>query len=263
MAVFIGLLAAWIAWRLASHVTDDLKQLAHAASHTGEDYRRNPIPVLHSNREVQQLSEALHTMTQKLLHANENMQAQVHQRTMELEDANIELAAVNAELERQASTDPLTGLLNRRGFEMRASLAIGLATRNARALSVLSLDIDFFKRINDSYGHNIGDVVLHQLAQTLLQRARKTDLVARFSGEEFLILLPDTDATNALAVAEVLRHTIENLEIPPVGHITVSIGVSSLRNQDNKDGLHDIIKRSDNALYQAKETGRNRVCHRP
>ena len=261
LAVFLGLLAAWIAWRLSSHVTDDLKQLAHAASNIGGDYSRNPIPVLNSNREVQQLSEALHTMTQELLRANESMQEQVHQRTQELAKANIELAAVNAELQRQANTDPLTGLLNRRGFEMRATLAIGLAMRHDRPLSVLSIDIDFFKRINDVHGHSIGDDVLYQLAQTLEQRARKTDLIARFGGEEFVVLLPDTATADAIALAEALRQTVENLEISPVGSISVSIGVSSLHTQEQQDNLQSLIQRSDQALYQAKAAGRNRVCH--
>ena len=261
LAVCFGLLAAWVAWRLARYVTDDLKLLAQAASNTGSDYTHNPIPVLRSNLEVQQLSKALHTMTQELLHANETMQKQVKQRTLELEEANIELAAVNAELQRQASTDPLTGLLNRRGFEMRAALVAGIAMRHAHPLSVLSIDIDFFKRINDTYGHDIGDVVLHQLAQTLGQRARKTDLVARFGGEEFVMLLPDTNMSDAIALAEILRHSVEGLKIAPVGSLTISIGVSSLRTLDTQDSLQSMIQRSDKALYQAKDAGRNRVGH--
>lgn len=128
---------------------------------------------MNSNREVQLLSASLSHMTQKLLQANDEMKAQVRLRTLELQQAN-------AELERQATTDPLTQLLNRRGFEARAALALALAVRNARPLSVLSIDIDFFKRINDTYGHDVGDMVLQSLARTLAERARDSDVLARF-----------------------------------------------------------------------------------
>lgn len=192
-------------------------------------------------------------MTQKLLQANDEMKAQVRLRTLELQQAN-------AELERQATTDPLTQLLNRRGFEARAALALALAVRNARPLSVLSIDIDFFKRINDTYGHDVGDMVLQALARTLAERARDSDVLARFGGEEFVLLLPDTDAQGAKHMAELLRQSIADLHLAPVGHITVSIGVSSLYLDQARDSLNEMIKRSDAALYAAKNSGRNKVC---
>jgi len=242
-----------IAWRLAKHVSDDLKALSQAAGQIQAGAAETPLPLMDSNREVQLLSASLSHMTQKLLHANDEMKEQVRLRTLQLQEAN-------AELERQATTDPLTQLLNRRGFEARATLALALAIRNERPLSVLTLDIDFFKRINDTYGHDVGDVVLQTLARTLLQRARQTDVVARFGGEEFVLLLPDTDVKGAEYMAENLRQTIAALEITPVGHITVSIGVSSLYLNQAKDSLNEMIKRSDAALYEAKFSGRNKVC---
>lgn len=251
--LFLGLLGALTAWRLAKHVSDDLKTLAQAAGRIHAGAVDTPLPLMNSNREVQLLSASLSHMTQKLLQANDEMKAQVRLRTLELQQAN-------AELERQATTDPLTQLLNRRGFEARAALALALAVRNARPLSVLSIDIDFFKRINDTYGHDVGDMVLQALARTLAERARDSDVLARFGGEEFVLLLPDTDAQGAKHMAEHLRQSIADLHLAPVGHITVSIGVSSLYLDQARDSLNEMIKRSDAALYAAKNSGRNKVC---
>lgn len=252
LGLVTGLLTAWIAWRLARHVSSDLKQLARAATTAQTAHDIDSIPLLHSNREVFQLSQALSEITHKLLRTNKEMQEQVHIRTLELQQAN-------AELECQARTDPLTGLLNRRGFEPLAQVALALAVRSGRPLSVLILDIDFFKHINDQFGHNAGDLVLTHLAHLLHKRLRQTDIVARFGGEEFVVLLPDTDAEDALRTCHSLLRAIEETPIPQVGHITASAGLSSLR-ADDAGGLADMLRRADQALYQAKRTGRNRAC---
>lgn len=246
MGILTGFIAIVVAWRLAQHVSEDLKKLARAAS-----AENAVIPLLASNREVQQLSESLDSMTRRLLRANEDMKEQVRIRTEQLE-------AANAELARQASTDPLTHLLNRRGFENQASRLVALAERGNRPLSAMVIDIDFFKRVNDQHGHDVGDMVLSTLTAILRGRVRQTDVVARFGGEEFVILLPDADARAAQEVAQDLLHSIANTSIPVVGNITVSVGVSSLRMVD--DGLNELLKRSDEALYEAKQTGRNRCC---
>ena len=256
LGLVTGLLAALVAWRLARHVSEDLKHLALAASQVQSQPAQAQIPVLFSNREVFRLSRALDAMTRDLLQANESMHAQVRLRTQELEHAN-------AELERLASTDPLTGLLNRRGFDEKASLAMALAGRSGRPLSVLTIDIDFFKHVNDQHGHEAGDRVLVHLADTLRQRSRKTDVLARFGGEEFVVLLPDTDGDAAYTLATHLLQTIAHAEVPLVGHLTISIGLSSLRQHDATDGLSEMLHRSDAALYTAKRTGRNRVCREP
>lgn len=246
-----GLLTALVAWTLARHVSDDLKQLAQAASQI-QAHTHASIPLLHSNREVFKLSQALSGMTAQLLRANEEMQKQVHRRTQELQ-------AANAELQRQANTDALTQLLNRRGFDTQATLALALARRSGRPLSMISLDIDFFKSVNDQFGHDAGDSVLANLADILRQRTRQADIVARIGGEEFALLLPDTSASAAQQLAQELLESIERTPIPTVGHITVSAGVSSLRSEEACDDLHSMIKRSDEALYEAKRAGRNRV----
>lgn len=246
-----GLLTALVAWTLARHVSDDLKQLAQAASQI-QAHTHASLPLLHSNREVFKLSQALSGMTAQLLRANEEMQKQVHRRTQELQ-------AANAELQRQANTDALTQLLNRRGFDTQATLALALARRSGRPLSMISLDIDFFKSVNDQFGHDAGDSVLANLADILRQRTRQADIVARIGGEEFALLLPDTSASAAQQLAQELLESIERTPIPTVGHITVSAGVSSLRSEEACDDLHSMIKRSDEALYEAKRAGRNRV----
>lgn len=262
IGLIVGLASALLARSLASRVSDDLKNLASAASRISAGDTQQVIPLAGNNREVRQLSTAFSNMTQQLLGANEAMHCEVKQRTQELKTANKELELANQTLHRLASTDPLTSLLNRRGFEAQASLVHGLAVRNGRSLSVIALDIDFFKRINDQYGHDVGDLVLQQLAQILAQRARKTDLVARFGGEEFVILLPDTDLYAAQRLAQTLLLDIAQTAIPKVGHITVSAGVSSLRN-NTSDALPEMLKRSDAALYEAKHNGRNRVGAAP
>lgn len=251
-AAVAAALAAAVAWRLARHVSNDLQTLAQASRQMAAAPGTMHLPILHSNLEVQLLSQSLHEMTQQLLDANTHMQEQVRLRTLELKQAN-------TELERQANTDPLTKLLNRRGFEFQARLPVGLAQRANRPLSAVTIDIDFFKRINDTYGHDVGDVVLVSLAQLLLENSRQTDVCARFGGEEFVVLLPDTTHSAAMQWTEQLLQTIARTPLAKVGHITVSAGVSSLR-AGTQDSLPELLKRSDDALYEAKHSGRNRVC---
>lgn len=258
--LMVGLLSALLARSLARSVSDDLSNLAVAASRISAGNTQQEIPLSGNNREVRQLSASLSQMTQQLLDANAAMHSQVQLRTQELHTANQELKLANQTLQRLASTDPLTGLLNRRGFEAQASLVQDLALRSGRPLSVISMDIDFFKRINDRYGHDAGDGVLQQLALVLTQRTRKTDLVARFGGEEFVILLPDTEASAAQHLASDLLSAIEKMSFTHVGSLTLSAGVSSLHSHGNDD-LAAMIRRSDEALYEAKHNGRNCVVY--
>jgi len=122
---------------------------------------------------------------------------------------------------------------------------------------VLALDIDHFKRVNDSWGHDVGDSVIKNVAQQLSKSSRQTDVVCRNGGEEFLIILPGADREMAAVIAERVRKKIEQLEIIPVGHITLSIGVALWEADDTP--LERIFKQADDALYAAKHAGRNRV----
>lgn len=173
-----------------------------------------------------------------------------------------ERRALQQELERQARTDSLTGISNRRYFMLRAEQELGRARRFAHTLSMLMLDIDFFKAVNDSHGHAVGDLVLIKLAKIACDAIRDVDVLGRIGGEEFAILLPETDTQMAAQVAERLRQEIEAAGVPieqgPAIRFTVSIGGATLCDDDA--GIDALLKRADQALYQAKQTGRNRVC---
>jgi diguanylate cyclase (GGDEF)-like protein len=151
---------------------------------------------------------------------------------------------------KKASLDPLTKVLNRGAIE--DILKKKLKDSNG---SVILFDIDYFKKINDNYGHNKGDEVLKELAKIVKSTLRKTDYIGRWGGEEFVILLPEVEFEDALKVAEKIRNKIEKSNIGGL-NVTVSLGVSSFKKGDN---LQLVIKKADDALYSAKENGRNQV----
>lgn len=170
------------------------------------------------------------------------------------------------ELERRAYTDYLTNLANRRYFLEQAEKELKRLHRHGGKLSILMLDIDHFKQINDCYGHKVGDTVLKQLAQVCLTCLRDLDIVGRIGGEEFAILMPDTDIDHSIQAAERLRATIASTQVSPNGvepfHITVSLGVATLIDKDAS--IDTLLNQADQALYQAKNEGRNRVIsYRP
>ena len=159
-------------------------------------------------------------------------------------------------LGREARNDPLTGLLNRRGFLEAAQVELARAVRTSQPLAVLAVDVDHFKLLNDGFGHAAGDAALEALGELLLGLARGHDVVARTGGEEFAVLLPGTDLTAALHVAHRLRRAVQDL--PTARELSVSIGVDVRAPQDG-GGLDDLLLGADRALYQAKDKGRNRV----
>lgn len=166
-------------------------------------------------------------------------------------------------LERLAYSDPLTRLANRRYFDELASREIQRLQREGGTLTALALDIDHFKAVNDSCGHDAGDEVLKSLADICHSRLRGSDILARFGGEEFTILLPGANAEEGRVKAETLRRTLANAPVVPADgdsiHYTVSIGVAVLEWPDEAQ-LPALLKQADRALYQAKQSGRNRVC---
>lgn len=161
-------------------------------------------------------------------------------------------------LRKQATLDPLTGLNNRSHFETLTAHVLARSQRDGTPVALLLCDVDHFKRVNDTYGHEAGDEVLRRLARTLQERLRASDVVARLGGEEFVVLLPDTDLAGTQAIANALVKAMAEQQDPVVGTITVSAGVASMRGV--QDTGTDILRRGDGALYEAKGQGRNRVC---
>ena len=181
---------------------------------------------------------------QKLAEANHHLEAEVRKRT--------------AQLEKMATTDELTELLNRREIIRLLELEIARAERQGSALSIMMLDLDHFKAVNDRHGHQAGDRALIRAAESFKQLLRKTDFIGRIGGEEFLVILPDTDINNAFELAERVRQALQQhiTDNPSEPACTVSIGVAQCRAGDN---LYSLIQRADETLYQAKSNGRNCV----
>ena len=185
-----------------------------------------------------------------------------HGRERRLLDLNVELRRKEAELERLATTDALTGLHNRRYFYERLSIEIGRTRRYDRSLTLIIIDLDHFKVVNDTRGHQFGDFVLAETATILRQNLRETDIVTPHGCEEFAILLPETDLARALAVAEKLResfaeHTFNDGEAQPIT-LTLSLGVAALPHVE-EDADVALVAAADSALYAAKDAGRNRA----
>ncbi|WP_094551495.1 GGDEF domain-containing response regulator [Petroclostridium xylanilyticum] len=153
-------------------------------------------------------------------------------------------------------TDPLTKIYNRRYFTQKLEEEIERAKRAGNKFSLIMLDIDRFKRINDSFGHNAGDEVLKSMAELVKNRNRKIDIFARWGGEEFVILLPDTTVKNAARLAEELRESLSQMDMPGAGRVTASFGVAGYCPGDNVDSL---VNKADNMMYEAKAAGRNCV----
>ncbi len=175
----------------------------------------------------------------------------------EAELANRALQAVNEKLHRLATTDALTGTWNRRHFEECATAAIARAHRYHEPLCLILFDIDHFKSINDRCGHEMGDRVLVEVAHLLGEKLRETEVLARWGGEEFVLLLPHCTAAEGVAAAERLRHLLEERPLPCAERVTASFGIGELRAEE---GFPDWLRRVDKAMYAAKATGRNTVC---
>lgn len=183
-----------------------------------------------------------------------------------LEETTNELGELKKEFERvrrESVTDPLTGISNRKAFDDFMRSASFDASANDTPLTLLLIDIDFFKKVNDTYGHLVGDEVLRMTAFTIKQCVRGADMVARYGGEEFAVVFPSTPLKGAVAGAENIRSRFETQRFKrkatgeALGKITVSIGVSEYR---KGEALTDCIQRADEALYRAKQEGRNRVA---
>ena len=230
-------------------LTDAMKYLANG----GRDLRLKPTTLKDA---LSQMYDAYEITRQRLLHGDLYTDLYQKQKDKELKKQLI----LNDELEDLASIDPLTSCVNRRKFEELSNLELQRSSRYNNDFTLLMLDIDLFKSINDTYGHLIGDKVLKHFSSVCLELAREMDIVARIGGEEFVVMLPHTDSDGAFIFAERFREQIYNSELIIDEHkikYSVSIGISSF-NRDNDTEISMILHRADLALYEAKENGRNR-----
>tara|TARA_B100000809_G_scaffold207572_1_gene209933 strand:+ start:332 stop:1234 length:903 start_codon:yes stop_codon:yes gene_type:complete len=181
---------------------------------------------------------------------------------LRLKQAQDELSVANSALQQLASTDTLTGLFNRRHFISLVTAELSRSKRYQRQLSMIMIDADYFKQLNDNFGHAAGDQALILLAKTCLELCREADIIGRIGGEEFLICCPETDLSGACDLAERIRSFVEvchkDASATNTPQFTVSIGVSQFHIDDNMETL---MAKADKQLYRAKECGRNRVEH--
>jgi len=197
------------------------------------------------NRYKNRLERLVDERTRDLVSKNKQLEIEIYERRK-----------AEAELEYQASIDPLTSILNRRKFNEVLSYELNREERYKSGLSLIICDLDRFKNINDKFGHDGGDQALVAFTHLVSNAIRKSDIFARWGGEEFVLLLPKTRLEEAMQIASKLRLITEATMIPHVGRITTSFGVSEYQSGDSKE---DFIKRADMALYKAKDNGRNRV----
>jgi len=186
-----------------------------------------------------------------------NLTRELHKKNAALRRVNQELEAANERILELTRIDPLTQVANRRYFDERIREMVSLSKRRSHPLSIIMTDLDKFKDVNDTFGHDAGDRVLEGYAELMKRMVRTEDLVARFGGEEFIILLPQTDSAQAYALAERIRERLSQEDFIGNHHIvTASFGISQLKQNET---ISDFIKCADRALYQAKESGRNRT----
>jgi diguanylate cyclase (GGDEF)-like protein len=241
---------------------DGEKLLAAQRGRTGGE--EMPFLFLTAQRDPERMARLLRSgacdIVQKPFHAAELLaRLDLHLRLRRLQ---AELREKNATLARLSTTDPVTGLRNRRYVSEFLSLEVLRSVRYRTPLAVLLLDLDHFKRINDGHGHRVGDSVLQVVADTLRASLRATDIAGRYGGEEFLVVLPQTDLAGAAVLAERVRAAIEETAIdvgaPEPLAVTVSVGVAAL--DEHARSAEQLVERADAALYAAKDAGRNRIA---
>lgn len=210
-------------------------------------------------KRIEHEKDILHTKTklQELYQATQEANKELERLHEEYKIKEQALIKVNDQLETLASTDLLTGLKNRRFFQEKMFESLMMFQEKQRYFSLLVVDIDHFKSINDTYGHPIGDLVLGNLAGLLQSVSRSTDVVARYGGEEFVIILPGCEEEQAIGIAERYRSQVASADWGEY-NITVSIGAATIVEEDTEKSL---FQRADNALYASKTGGRNRVTH--
>lgn len=228
------------------------------------------IPVM-SNDEFGELARRFNKLSENLNDANATLRSRADLADKQLVITNEllqkqsdDLKIMNEEFKKLSITDPLTGLYNRRHFDHALNTEIGVTQRYGDINSLIIIDIDNFKQINDTYGHEAGDVVIKEISDVMSKGIRKTDLLCRVGGEEFACLCKRSDKTVGVEIAEKLRKSVESHNIV-IGNdkicVTISSGVATITGENFDSHSRNLYRFSDQALYQSKQTGRNKVTH--
>ncbi len=222
------------------------------------DAMADQLQDIHNFEGVKEIVDQMLETTKAIIKSGSRLQTQMKVSSEDLRLLHTELETS----QKEARTDALTGLANRRGLEKRLELERIRAQQNNATFSVIMADIDYFKKVNDTYGHLVGDSLLRGFAAVLKSQVRCNDMVARYGGEEFLILLPETNVEGAYAVAEKMRTALAAKEWKikdsgkHIGQIRVSMGIAQYVMNEKGD---QVVHRADSALYQAKDQGRDRI----
>ncbi len=223
-----------------------------------DDFAQQIVEDIDNNQSLRGLIGDIISDTRDVGHSTSHLQSRLHTISQEVDTLRGDLEKAR----QQATTDPLTGIANRRAFDAKLSKETMLARNEDRQLSMLLLDIDHFKAINDNHGHLVGDKVLVATAEHIKDCIKGRDFLARFGGEEFVVILPDTDLAGATIVAEKIRSSFAAINWPQKNinaclNVTISIGVSTYLVGEAWDTF---VNRADTALYACKNSGRNRVA---
>jgi len=252
-SILLTLLFLLLINELSNRLTRPIIQLTEDVKAAVKEHDFYP-KVIKSDDEIGLLSQAFHDSFKKISQHAINLEKMVASRTQEISEKNILLNEKNQKLAEIASKDPLTQLYNRRAFNTLLDEAIFKAKKQHHQLILVIIDIDDFKKINDHYGHTVGDDVLSRFAQALANNALKDVITCRWGGEEFVILIPEATLDVAFQHIELIRNNIVNMDFSPVAKVTFSAGMAIMQTDDTFNGW---LQRADKALYDAKIAGKN------
>jgi diguanylate cyclase (GGDEF)-like protein len=259
IVVGVFLAMSYIIVKPLSRITNHLRTSIATDGHLKEN-----IPIL-SNDEFGQMARQFNNLSTQLFTANTQLQSRVDMADRRLLETNAQLKQLNEEFKILSITDPLTGLFNRRHFDELMTTEIGMSIRHGDANSILLIDIDHFKAINDTFGHYVGDTVLKNLTRILKNTLRHTDAICRIGGEEFAVLCRRADAISATEIAEKLLKEVENSalaqDVDDDLVVTISIGIATVPNSRGTHTAEQVYKDVDTALYYSKNHGRNCCTH--
>jgi len=257
IALISGLVFIALVLWLARTLSNPLERLAHHAKLVERGDENHPLNIESGTAEISHLINAIRGMTTTLIQRrqevndiNFTLEQKVQERTIELEGANNALRLL-------ARRDALTDLDNRLSANERLHFEWLHMKRTGLSYAVLLMDIDYFKKVNDAHGHDVGDEVLRRVAAAVKKSVRVTDFAARFGGEEFLVLLPEVKEDDAIKIAEKIRQRVENTSMPKVNQVTLSIGLAMASGAEENEDV--AVKLADERLYLAKSRGRNQI----